>query len=129
MLARQIMTSEVVTIGADASIFDAANIMLQHHIGALPVVDAAGNLIGIISEGDFIRRAETGTQRKRGRWLQFLVGSNRTASDFVHEYGRKAKDIMTPNPFTVGEDTPLEQVVRIMESRGIKRAPLCAERA
>lgn len=124
MHTRQIMTPEVVTISPDATIVEAASKMLQHHVSALPVVDAAGKLIGIISEGDFIRRAEIGTQRRRGRWLQFLVGSNRIASDFVHEHGRKVGEIMTPNPLTVTEDAPLEQVVQIMESRNIKRLPV-----
>src|SRR5450756_1886793 len=110
MLAHQIMTQQVITVGADTSIVDAANTMLRHHISGLPVVDAASKLIGIISEGDFIRRAEIGTQRERGRSLRFLVGSNRIASDFVRAHGRKVGEIMTPDPFTVTEETPLEQV-------------------
>lgn len=124
MRAHQIMTQQVITVGADTAIVEAINTMLQHHISGLPVVDAAGKLIGIISEGDFIRRSEIGTQRKRGRWLQFLVGSNRIASDFVREHGRKVGEIMTPDPLTVTEDTPLEQVVQIMESNSVKRLPV-----
>jgi len=79
MRANQIMTQHVITIGADAPIVEAVDAMLRHHISGLPVVDADGGLIGIISEGDFIRRAEIGTQRKRGRWLSFLVGPDRVA--------------------------------------------------
>jgi CBS domain-containing protein len=124
MLAHQIMTSDVITVGADSTIVEAADTMLRHHISGLPVVDAVGNLIGIISEGDFIRRAEIGTQRKRGRWLGFLVGHDRIASDFVHEHGRKVGEIMTPDPVTVTEDAPLDQIAQIMESNGIKRLPV-----
>ena len=98
MRAHQIMTQQVITVGADTPIVEAADTMLRHHISGLPVVDAAGELIGIISEGDFIRRAEIGTQRKRGRWLTFLVSTDRIAADFVHEHGRKVGDIMTPDP-------------------------------
>jgi CBS domain-containing protein len=83
--------------------------MLQQHISGLPVINETGELIGIISEGDFIRRAEIGTQRKPGRWLKFLVGLGKDASDFVLEQGRKVGEIMTPDPHTVTEDTA-EQV-------------------
>ena len=124
MLAHQIMTQQVVTVGADTSIVEAVNTMLRHHISGLPVVDAAGKLVGIISEGDFIRRAEIGTQRKRGRWLTFLVGTDQIAADFVHEHGRKVGEIMTPDPLTVTEDTPLEQIAQIMESNNVKRLPV-----
>lgn len=74
MRAHQIMTRQLVTIGPEASIVDAANAMIDNHVSGLPVVDDDGKLIGIISEGDFIRRAEIGTQRKRGRWLRMLLG-------------------------------------------------------
>ena len=78
MRAHQIMTRPVVTVTPDATILEAANIMLQHHVSGLPVVDAAGKLVGIVSEGDFIRRSEIGTQRKRSRWLKFLMGADAT---------------------------------------------------
>ena len=127
MRAHQIMTAEVITVGADASIIEAINTMLRHHISGLPVIDAAGKLIGIVSEGDFIRRAEIGTQRKRGRWLTFLVGKDQVAADFVHEQGRKIGEIMTPAPLTVTEDTPLDQIVQIMQSNNVKRLPVVRE--
>ncbi|HEX7566019.1 MAG TPA: CBS domain-containing protein, partial [Bradyrhizobium sp.] len=112
MRAHQIMTRQVITVGPETPVVEAANKMLNHHISGLPVVDVTGKLIGIISEGDFIRRAEIGTQRERGRWLRLLVGPGRIASDFVHERGRKVGEIMTPNPVTITEDTSLEEIVR-----------------
>jgi CBS domain-containing protein/ribosomal protein S17 len=124
MRAHQIMTPQVITVDADTTIVRAAHMMLRHHISGLPVVDAAGSLIGIVSEGDFIRRAETGTQHKRARWLTFLAGADRVAAEFAHEHGRKVGEIMTPNPLTVAEGTPLDQVVQIMESNNIKRLPV-----
>jgi CBS-domain-containing membrane protein len=127
MRAHQIMTAQVITVGADASVIEAINTMLRHHISGLPVVDAAGKLIGIVSEGDFIRRAEIGTQRKRGRWLTFLVGRDQIAADFVHERGRKVGEIMTPDPLTVTEDTPLDQIVQVMQSHNVKRLPVVRE--
>jgi CBS domain-containing protein len=124
MRAHQIMTRRVVTVSPDTAIVDAANTMLTQHISGLPVIDAAGKLVGIISEGDFIRRAEIGTQRRRARWLRFLLGTGREASDFVHERGRKVGEIMTPDPFTVSEDALLEDVVATMEKHDIKRLPV-----
>jgi CBS domain-containing protein len=118
------MTQQVITVGADTTIVDAVDTMLRRRISGLPVVDAAGKLIGIISEGDFIRRAEIGTQRKRGRWLTYLMGTGKIAADFVHAHGRKVGEIMTPAPVTITEDTPLDQMVQIMESRNVKRLPV-----
>jgi CBS domain-containing protein len=124
MRAHQIMTRQVVTIAAGASIVDAANIMLDKHISGLPVIDDAGNVVGIVSQGDFIRRAEIGTERKRGRWLKFLVGPSTAASDFVRERGRKVEEIMTPDPRTVSEDATLEDIVELMERNHVKRLPV-----
>jgi CBS domain-containing protein len=124
MRAHQIMTRSVATVTPETTILEAANIMLQRHISGLPVVDTAGKLIGIVSEGDFLRRSEIGTQRKRGRWLKFLLGAGRAATDFVHEHGRKVSEVMTLDPLTITEDTPLEAIVTKMETNGVKRLPV-----
>ena len=127
MRAHQIMTRQVITVATGASIVDAANIMLDKHISGLPVVDKAGKLVGIVSQGDFIRRAEIGTERKYGRWLKYLVGPGREASDFVRERGRKVGEIMTPDPCTVTEDATLEDIVELMERNNVKRLPVVRE--
>jgi CBS domain-containing protein len=124
MRAHQIMTHRVITVTPETSIADAANTMLTHHISGLPVVDASGDLVGIVSEGDFLRRSEIGTQRKRPRWLQFFTSTGRLANDFVSERGRKVEDVMTRDPTTVHEETRLEDLVALMESRGVKRLPV-----
>jgi CBS domain-containing protein len=124
MRAYQIMTRNVVTVTPEATIIDAAKMMLQHHVGGLPVVDAGGRLVGMVSDGDFIRRAEIGTERRRGRWLARLLGRRQIATDFVRAHGRKVGDIMTLDPVTVAEDTPLEKVVRVMEANNVKRIPV-----
>lgn len=124
MRAHEIMSRHVITIGADASVHDAIKTMLSHHVRGLPVVDPAGKLIGIISEGDFVRRAELGTEIRRSRWLSLLAGSEQIAIDFTHQHGRKVSQIMSPSPITIGEDTPLEQIVRLMESRNVHRFPV-----
>jgi CBS domain-containing protein len=124
MRAHQIMTRKVTTVKADTPILEAANLMLQQHVSGLPVIDETGKLIGIISEGDFIRRSEIGTQKAQGRWLKFLVGPGRSASEFVQEHGRKVGEIMTEDPCTATEDTSLEEVVRLMERQNVKRLPV-----
>jgi CBS domain-containing protein len=125
MRAHQIMTRPVITVTPDTTIVEAANTMLQKHVSGLPVVDATGKLVGMLSEGDFIRRSEIGTQRRRGRFLRFILGPGAAASDFVHEHGRKVAEIMTTEPLlTVGEETTLEEIVELMESNNVKRLPV-----
>ena len=124
MHAHEIMSRHVVTIGDDASAIDAIKTMLSHHIGGLPVVDRTGKLIGMLSEGDFIRRVELGTEKRRSRWLSALAGADQVAVDFTRQHGRKVSQIMSPKPITIGEDTTLEQIVRLMESRNINRFPV-----
>jgi CBS domain-containing protein len=124
MRAHQIMTRSVITVTPETSIVDAANLMLQRHVSGLPVVDAAGKLVGVVSEGDFIRRSEIGTGRKRGRWLRFILGPGKSASDFVHEHGRKVGEVMTKSPLTITEDTALAEIVALMEKNNVKRLPV-----
>jgi len=127
MRAHQIMSKKVVTVGTDVSIADAAKLMLEHHVSGLPVLDARGRLAGIVSESDFLRRAEIGTQRKRARFLHFFAGPGGMARDFVQERGRKVGEIMTVDPIVVSEETPLDEIVHHMEKRGIKRLPVVRE--
>jgi CBS domain-containing protein len=122
--AHEIMSRHVVTIGEDGSAIDAIKTMLSHHIGGLPVVDRAGKLTGMLSEGDFIRRVELGTDKRRRRWLSALAGADQTALDFARQHGRKVNQIMSPKPITIDEDTTLEQIVRLMESRDVNRFPV-----
>lgn len=124
MRAHQIMTKPVITVSPDATIVEAANIMLQRHVSGLPVVENGGKLVGIVSEGDFIRRSEIGTQRKRGRWLRFILGPGQSASDFVQEHGRKVSAVMTKDPLTITEDTALAEIVNLMERNNVKRLPV-----
>ncbi len=124
MKAGDIMTPRVVSISPDAGVLEAVRLMLQNHISGLPVVDASGALVGVVTEGDFLRRAETGTARKRPRWLEFLVGPSRLAEEYVESHGRKVGEVMTREPITITEDAPLEEVVHLMEHKRIKRLPV-----
>jgi CBS domain-containing protein len=89
MKAKDVMTRHVVTIAPNASILEALRLMLEHKISGLPVVNGEGNLAGIVTEGDFLRRAETGTERKRSRWFEFLVGPGALAADYVRSHARR----------------------------------------
>jgi CBS domain-containing protein len=124
MQVRDVMTRNVITVRPDEAILTAVRLMLQHRISGLPVVDATGALVGIVSEGDFLRRGEIGTARRRPKWLEFLVGPGRLADEYVHAAGRKVAEVMTPDPYTVGENDSLETVVELMERRRIKRLPV-----
>lgn len=129
MRAHQIMTRNVITTTPDTSLIVAAEKMLVHHMSGMPVIDDAGTLVGIVSEADFLRRAETGTQRNHTRWLKFFIGANREADDFVRERGRTVKDIMTRDVKTIVEETPLDAIVDLMESHHVKRVPVMRKEA
>jgi CBS domain-containing protein len=124
MKAKDIMTSNVISIGSEATIYEAARLMLQNRISGLPVVDSTGALIGMVTEGDFLRRAETGTERRRPRWLEVVLGPSRLAADYTHTHGRKVDELMTNDPVAVSEDAPVEEIVGLMERRRIKRVPV-----
>jgi CBS domain-containing protein len=124
MKAKDVMTPRVISIAPEATITEGVRLMLQNRISGLPVVDKAGNLVGIVTEGDFLRRAETGTERHRPRWLEFILGPGKLAGEYAHAHGRKIAEVMTTEPTTVTEDTPLDEVVQLMEKRRIKRVPV-----
>ena len=124
MKVQDIMTRKVLSIEPNTPVLQAVRSMLENRISGLPVVNADGNLVGIVTEGDFLRRAETTTERRRPRWLEFFVGPGRLADEYVHTHARKVADVMTPEPYTVTEATPLEDVVQLMEKHGIKRLPV-----
>lgn len=124
MQVKDIMTQNVISVGADEPVVKAARVMLQNRISGLPVVDAKDELVGMVTEGDFLRRREIGTERRRPKWLEFVLGPGRLAQEYVHTSGRKVEEIMTPSPWTVGEEDSLEDVVEVMERRHVKRLPV-----
>lgn len=123
MIASDIMTRDVVSVGPDAALSDIVALMLSHRISALPVV-GDGRVVGIISEGDLLRRAEIGTEPKRSRWVEFFTTSDTVATDYVRSHARRADELMTRDVVTVTADTPVAEVARLLESKGIKRVPV-----
>jgi CBS domain-containing protein len=124
MRVRDIMSTRVISIAPDANVLEAIRLMLQNHISGLPVIDRSGALVGVVTEGDFLRRTETGTEHKRPRWLEFLMGPRRLADEYVHTHARRIEEVMTRTPVTITEDAALNEAVRVMERRRIKRLPV-----
>ncbi|HTO61356.1 MAG TPA: CBS domain-containing protein [Bradyrhizobium sp.] len=124
MHAADVMTTKVLSAGPDTSVADAARLMVSNNISGLPVIDGAGRLAGIVTEGDFLRRAETGTERHRTRWLEFLLGPGRLADEYVRTHAQRVEEVMTRDVATVTEDASLDEIVRLMERRRIKRVPI-----
>ena len=116
MKTSEIMTRPAVTVGPDTMLEAAVRLMLDRRISGLPVVDAAGRPVGILTEGDLLRRAETGTESKRRRWLEFLASPGRLASEYVQSHGRRVAEVMTLSVLSVTEDAPVVEVAALMQS-------------
>jgi CBS domain-containing protein len=124
MLAKEIMTINVMTAAPDQSIHDVVHKLLERSVSALPVVDEKGRLVGIISEGDLLRRVETGTERKRSWWLDMMVSSEERSRDFLKSHAVHVRDVMTQKVMSVEEDTPASEIAGILEENRIKRVPV-----
>jgi CBS-domain-containing membrane protein len=124
MNAADLMTRDVVTIDPEAPLADAIRLMLRLRVSGLPVVDSAGRLIGLLTEGDLLHRIETGTEAPRMGWIQALVARGRMAEHYVHSHGRRVQDVMTRDVVTVGEQSSVTDIVRIMESKHFRRVPV-----
>jgi CBS domain-containing protein len=124
MHAADMMTSKVVTIAPDAPLRDAVWLMLTNRISAVPVVDDECQLVGIVSEGDLLRRAEVGTERHRSWWSEFNAGSEVLAAEFVKTHAHKVADVMTRRVVTARPDTPARDIAKLMEDHAIKRVPI-----
>lgn len=124
MNAADVMVTNVITVGLDACLQDVAHLLLTNRISAVPVVDSDGKVVGIVSEGDLMRRAEAGTGRRRSWWLSLLTGKEGLAAQYVKEHSRKVADVMTRDVITATPDTPLQDIANILEKNSIKRVPI-----
>ncbi len=126
MNAADIMAHPVVCVTPETRVAEAARLMLEHRVSGLPVLDRSDGLVGIISEGDLLHRAETGTTRRRPRWLEFFSAPGQLAKDYAEAHASKVADVMTGTVVTIGPETPLHEIVQIMERRQVKRLPVVA---
>ena len=124
MFAADVMTHDVVTVHADTTVKQIAELLLAKGISGVPVVDGAGALVGIVSEGDLMHRVENDTERRRSWWLELFADRERMAQDFIKSHARKAGDVMTRQVVTVKPDTPLGDVSALLEKHKIKRVPV-----
>jgi CBS domain-containing protein len=122
MKARDVMVSHVITVGPELDVKAVANTLVANGISAVPVVAIDGSIVGIVSEGDLMRRAVSGT--KRSRWLETFSSAEQLMADFVRAHGRKAKDVMTRQVISISPDTSLQEIANLLEKNGIKRVPV-----
>jgi CBS domain-containing protein len=124
MRASDVMTCNVISVTPDMTVRDAARVFTAHHISGAPVLDDEGRVIGMISEGDLLRRVEIGTDtRKRSSWFD-LFAATHEAIDYIKTHALKVRDVMTTDVVTVGAAAPLCEVASILETRRIKRVPV-----
>ena len=124
MRAADVMTSEVITVGENASVQEAAKLMAEHGISAVPVVDRDNCVIGMVSEGDLLHRAEIGTERRRSWWLDIMASTNRLAGEYVKAHSGKVRDVMTRDVVSVTEEAPVAGIAILLETHRIKRVPV-----
>jgi len=124
MLVQAVMKAPVISVDPSTSVAEAAKLMLSLRISGLPVVQNDGTLVGMISEGDLLRRSELGTQRKRSWWLEFFASPGKVADEYVQANARKVGEIMATNVVTTQRNASLEEVVELMGRHRIKRLPV-----
>lgn len=124
MNAADIMVKDVATVGPETSVRETALLMLERRISGVPVVDGEGRVLGIVSEGDLIRRPEIGTDRAPAGWLHMFLSGEERAREFVKSHGRRVREVMARPAICVARETPLDVVVQLMERHRVKRLPV-----
>jgi CBS domain-containing protein len=124
MKVADVMTRTVISVTPETTIADAAGLLLKHRISGLPVVDPEGAVVGIVTEGDLLRRSETGTERRHARWLEFLITPGRLAREYANANARKVGEVMSADIVAVRPRDSLAEVVRLMERHHVKRLPV-----
>src|SRR5688500_16300007 len=125
MQASDIMSTPVVSVTPDTPVKDIATLLFEKRISGVPVLEN-GRLVGLVSEGDLLRRHEIGTDlaKRSGSWWLRMFGGVRTPAEYVKAHGRLARDIMSREVVTSAPHTPLAEIATLLESRGIKRVPV-----
>ncbi|HLA21455.1 MAG TPA: CBS domain-containing protein [Pseudolabrys sp.] len=124
MLARDVMTAGVISVTPETSVRDIAKTLVEHNISGVPVVDKGGRLVGIVSEGDLMRRPESKTEHRRSWWLKLLVTHDQEVAEYIKTHGQHAADVMSRPVITVAEDATLENVADTLQKHRVKRAPV-----
>jgi CBS-domain-containing membrane protein len=126
--AADVMVRNVVTVHPESDVADVVQLLAEHDISALPVVDAQGGLVGIISEADLMHRAEIGAEKRRSWLVESLTAATTLAEDFAKSHGKKVSEIMTTDLVTASEDDSLAKIASLFERHRIKRVPIVRDR-
>jgi CBS domain-containing protein len=127
MKAQDVMVRDVVTVGPDTDVKDAVALLVEHDISALPVVDADGDLIGILSEADLLEREELGAEHHHPWWIETLMPASSLAEEFAKAHGKKVSEVMSTDVVTASEDTPVPEIAALLERHRIKRVPIVSD--
>jgi CBS domain-containing protein len=124
MCAVDVMVRDVVSVHPETDVAEAIKLLVEHDVSALPVLDDAGNLVGMLSEADLIHRVEIGTEKHRPWWQEAVTGASTLAADFAKSHGKKVGEVMALGVISVSEDTPLSEIATLFERKRIKRVPV-----
>lgn len=125
MRVSEVMSREIVTVYPSTSLGDAVRLMAANAVSGLPVVSESDHtLVGMITEGDLLRRVELGTDGTPAGWLRALVHPSAVAEDYVATHSRRVEGVMARNPYYVTPETPLADLVQVMKSQHFKRFPV-----
>ena len=124
MKARDVMVSPVITVKPYSSVRHLAKLLLEHRISAVPVVDDAGSIVGMVSEGDLLHRVEAGTEQHRSWWLLGFAAEEQIAAEYAKAHARNVADVMTQNVIAANPETPLHEIAALLEKNSIKRVPI-----
>ena len=124
MIVAELMCRDIVTVQPESSIAEAAQSMLRHRVSGLPVIDKSGHLVGILTEGDLLRRPELGTEGRRAAWMKALINPASLAAEYVHTHSRHVSDVMSRNPVFVRPETSLAKAAELMQHKRVKRLPV-----
>ncbi|WP_342363984.1 CBS domain-containing protein [Terrarubrum flagellatum] len=124
MNCRDIMSTFLLTLAPECSVKEAARLLVKSRISGAPVIDHAGKLLGIVSEGDLVRRTEIGTQKRGSWWLELLASDRSRAVDFVKSHAARVEDIMTRDVVTATADTSIDIAADLLEKHRVKRLPI-----
>ncbi len=124
MKARDIMTTNVLSVSPDTSVKEAATLMTERHVSGLPVISADKKIVGIVSQSDLLHRKEIGTEARRKWWLRVFGDPDRMAREYTKAHGLKVQDVMTRHVTSIQEEAELADVAAILDRNKIKRVPV-----
>ena len=124
MKAADVMIRKVIAASSESTLEEVLELLVEHRISAVPVVDREGAIVGIVSEGDLLHRSEAGTEHRRARWMKIFIPEQALALEFIKSHSRRVTDMMTHNVVTVAPETSLAEVAKALEKHRIKRVPV-----